>query len=197
MNVATIALTYEEIMDLIEELDGKCSAEELHGVAAGQIAVGANNSSEDWLKMAVEFIDAVEPMTAVIKLELCGIYDNLVAALQDTDLSFQLLLPDDDSSVEFRATALGKWCQGFLVGFGTSGMKRHQLSEELEEALHDIAAISQVGSEEDDSEESEQNFVTLTEYVRMAVLNIYLEMAQNNRQAGKHSAQDPGTHQLH
>ncbi len=191
------AIIYDDVVDLVEELDANCTAEELHGMAAGQIAAAKVNSDEAWLKTSAEFMDIDDSFCpAVARRELIALYRQLEVALKDPDLGFCLLLPSDDKEpVAVRAVALGRWCQGFLVGFGMAGVNRDMLGEELAGALKDIAAISQVRPDEADSEENEKSFVSLTEYVRIVVLNIFVLMIEKSRHASNSSGGETG--QIH
>jgi uncharacterized protein YgfB (UPF0149 family) len=97
--------------------------------------------------------------------------------LQDEELTFYLLLPDEDDELGDRAAELGSWCQGFLHGFAVAEkVSGRSLSgkEEVQEILSDFAAVAEIDSDdEDDSEEAENDFMQLTEYVRMASLTLY------------------------
>lgn len=90
-------------------------------------------------------------------------------ALADENLSFQLLLPEDDAPLEDRADGLARFCGAFLSGFGLSG---GQLDAEDREAMEDLAAIAQLSDQLDDDEENAQNLETLIEHVRIVVLNL-------------------------
>lgn len=169
-------LTYDDISDLIEELSGKCTSEELHGVVSGQIAAGQALSDRDWLKGLLEFIDAEEKPSTIINRELKELVENVQNAMSDPELGFQLMLPQDEEPLRERAKGLGCWCQGFLAGFGLATTKsREDIGDEVEEILSDLASISQVDIEDEETEANEENFFVLVEYVRMAALNIYME----------------------
>ena len=97
-----------------------------------------------------------------------------LTALQSGELDFQLLLPEDDDSLLDRVDHLGRWCQGFLTGFGLAGSAL-KIDEELAEGLRDIAAIAQVGANEDDAalDSSENDFFSICEYVRLLAVEIF------------------------
>jgi uncharacterized protein YgfB (UPF0149 family) len=90
-----------------------------------------------------------------------------------------LLLPDDEFDLDQRIASLGQWCQGFLTGFAMAGKQQvdgaKTYSEELTEAISDIAAIAQVSADEGDDEEGEQDYFAVCEYVRVAAMTIYVE----------------------
>ena len=44
--------------------------------------------------------------------------------MNNSDVEFELMLPDDDESLEARVEALGTWCQGFVYGLAAGGVKQ-------------------------------------------------------------------------
>jgi hypothetical protein len=85
-----------------------------------------------------------------------------------------MLLPDDDVDIGERAGSLGRWCLGFLTGFGAA---RGKLSGDGRETLEDLEKISQIDDEGlEADEDSEQDMMQLVEYVRMAAIMLYTEV---------------------
>src|SRR5690606_26477934 len=84
-------------------------------------------------------------------------------------------LPDDDSDISERVAALSQWCHGFLTGFGSAGAK-DELSEDARDTLQDLAALVQITA--DDEDDSEADYMEVTEYVRMAAASLYYEFAE-------------------
>ncbi|MBU2967154.1 UPF0149 family protein [Amphritea sp. 2_MG-2023] len=168
---------YYEICDvLIAEDSMTSSAAELHGLLCGYLAAGARFSHDAWLKLAMELTDITEFRHESSKLAFTDLYDGVVAQLEQSDFSFQLLLPDDDLSMAERAEALGCWCQGYLSGFGLQGGHTNEsLSSELKEALADMAQIAQIELEPDADEDNEADLMELQEYVRISSMMIYGE----------------------
>ncbi len=90
------------------------------------------------------------------------------------------MLPPDSAGIEEKVEALSLWCQGFLAGLGDAGLNDDMsLSEDLVEALRDLAAIAQVGVEGETGEEAgeeESDLVELQEYVRVAAILVFTEL---------------------
>jgi uncharacterized protein YgfB (UPF0149 family) len=108
------------------------------------------------------------------------LYSVTAAALRDDDFIFHPLLPDDDEEIALRTAALASWCEGFLAGFAyrvaaldaPGGLQ----SGEIGEVLRDIAAMAQAeAGDYDDEEDAENNFSELVEYLRVAVMNVFLD----------------------
>jgi uncharacterized protein YgfB (UPF0149 family) len=89
-----------------------------------------------------------------------------------------------------RVAALAQWCEGFLTGFGTgsAGVKDAELAPALQEAIADLAAVSQVDVPEGDGEEEEALLSQVTEHCRMAALMVFTEWQLKARQPEKQSA---------
>ncbi len=65
-----------------------------------------------------------------------------------------------------RLFALGRWCEGFMLGFAAGcSASGHPLPEDAREILADFARIAEVAA--DDVEDSEADYMEVTEYVRV------------------------------
>lgn len=151
---------------------------ELHGGLCGRLATGARLAPEEWLGIALEQM-GLPTEAAAEQPELAGfmaeVQDEALARLKAADLSFSLLLPDDDYSLEQRVQSLAAWVQGFLEGMAvTAGARLGEAPDEIRELIEDMVAISQV-EEDAASEEAEFQLHDLTEYVRMGVLSVFTE----------------------
>ncbi|MGI9296143.1 MAG: UPF0149 family protein [Pseudomonadales bacterium] len=176
-------LYYDELADLIDELGGISSAAEIHGVACGGLAAGANWDAAAWVSNSLTYMDASEkePST-VARAELVAVKDQAHAALTDAELGFNMLLPADDTGLPQRAEALGQWCMGFLSGFALAGKDVDDDvpgAKEVAEIFRDFAAIANVALDEEsiDADASEHDFMQLTEYVRVAALTVFAQCA--------------------
>lgn len=177
-------LYYDELADLINELGGLSSAAEIHGVACGGLAAGADWDAATWVSNSLTYMDAneKEPST-VARAELVAVKEQAHAALTDAELGFSMLLPADDESLPQRAEALGQWCMGFLSGFALAGKDVDNDvpgAKEVAEIFRDFAAIANVALDEEsiNADASEHDFMQLTEYVRVAALTVFAECAQ-------------------
>ncbi len=98
--------------------------------------------------------------------------------LDDPELGFAPLLPDEEASIEERSAALREWVQGFLYGLGLGGLKEFdQLSEQAREFSRDLLQIGNLEVADEESEESEKALFEIVEYVRMGVLVLRDELS--------------------
>ena len=86
------------------------------------------------------------------------------------------MLPDDDELFEIRLMSVGKWAAGFLTGFTQAVAAADAGGEPVDpntaEALKDFAAIAQIDSSEEESDDGDRELEELVEYLRIAALNI-------------------------
>jgi len=148
---------------------------ELHGLLLGRSCAGAGFDAETWLSDAVELLGA-EPDEPV-RQALIGLQEMVKGELAGDDITIVLLLPSDEASLTERALALGQWCQSFLTGFGLVAGDR-ALSGEAMEVLQDLAAIAQIQDSLDESEDGENDYMEVTEYLRVAPLLLFTECAK-------------------
>lgn len=170
-------LEYFELSKLFENVEAKVCAAECHGFLCGQVCVSSYPLEELWQ----EFIDVqvnndaqIHDCYQEIRLLLADIVDNI----QYPDMDFQLMLPDEDSSMVDRTNALAEWCHGFLNGYGVgAGQLESPLKEDCQEVLEDFTKICRIGIDEDIDEEDEQAMMELIEYVRMGTIMIYEDIS--------------------
>jgi uncharacterized protein YgfB (UPF0149 family) len=161
------APSFEQIHALLQNYGALQSAAELHGFLAGQLAAGKRLSRSEWLRAANEAADLSRNPDEIAGDNLYELYRSTLSALQSGDLSFHPLLPDDDAALADRVDGLGQWCQGF--------------DQDLAEALRDLSAIAQVGTGDEDDENSESDLFSICEYVRLTAVEIF---SQYNSEPG-------------
>ena len=147
---------------------------EVHGLVTGLLAAGSKMKAPLVLDTLAEWLEtSIEGAEQAVLLQL---YEEIVVSLQDAELSFEPLLPDDDDPVAERTLALGQWCSGFLAGFGLAGrFGDADLGEDLRELLSDLGKIAALDDEIPDDEDNETDLVEIVEYVRMSAMLIFTE----------------------
>lgn len=152
---------------------------ELHGVLCGRLAAGSRIKEPDWLSMVCEHMGLPESAaddSDDLAPFMNKAYEQTLALLKSTDMSFHPLLPDDDYAIEQRLEALVAWVRGFLEGMALSaGEALGQAPDEIRELIEDMVAISQLADDEEASDESEQQLLEITEYIRLGALAVFTE----------------------
>jgi uncharacterized protein YgfB (UPF0149 family) len=169
-------LDFDEYADLLLEQGLQLSPAELHGGICA-VLVGATERQPDYCLAAVG-----QALEIDIRGQLAESSLRLIAASEramgDESFEFHLFLPDDETGIEVRVQALGDWCRGFIAAYALVLVEPEGagLGEEVAEILKDISAIAEVGfTDEEDEEEAEHNYFDITEYLRFAVLNLFLD----------------------
>jgi uncharacterized protein len=173
-----------QLEDLLFNVDAAQGAVEAHGALCGMLcAQGATEASQWMLSVLGEHEESSKALQqAGKKLQL--IYQITMEQMNAIDADFELMLPDDDETLDTRVEALGMWCQGFVYGLAMGGIKEDTvLPEDSKEIIKDILEISRAGYVVDseaelaaDEEDDEVSFMEVCEYVRMGVLLIYEEL---------------------
>ena len=188
---------FDEFADYLLDQGLQASPSQLHGCLSGLLSAGASQEAEYGL----------DALSQSLNLNLHGelasrsmqLYKVTAEALQDDEFSFHPLLPDDEEDIVARTAALGVWCEGFLAGFAyrlagdetVSG----SLSDEAAEVLRDIAAMAQAEAGPDETDDdAEENFSELVEYLRVAVVNIFMDSSAAVSQRALSSETAPRLH---
>ena len=75
--------------------------------------------------------------------------------------------------------------RGFLEGMALSaGASLGEAPEEIREVIEDMVAISQLSEDEEPDDESEQQLLEITEYVRLGALAVFTEFNEPEKPAG-------------
>lgn len=169
---------FDDFADHLLEQGVQISPAQLHGCVSGLLSAGAPAEPEYGLDALEQSLDL--RLHGEFADRAMQLYAFTALALQDEAFNFQPLLPDDDEELAVRTTALASWCEGFLAGFSyrvtAADSGTGALSQDAGEVLTDIAAMAQAVAAEDEGEDAaEDSFIELVEYLRVAVVNIYLD----------------------
>jgi len=169
--------------------DAAVQAAEAHGVLAGMMCAAGEAGLAEWWSHIREDESQVAAPGPVREL-----HAETVASLADVTGTFDLMLPDDEESLEERAEALHDWCQGFLYGYGVAGGRDPgQLPEEAAEVLRDIGQFAQTNFDlGDDAEEDELAYSDLVEYLRVGVLLLHESLHPRSDAPSSAGADDEG-----
>ena len=169
-------INYQDISDALERFGVAADAAECHGSVTATACLSGDNGFSLWLDSYLEGLQSkVDEGDALAKETfetLRQLYLSICQQLQNGDFDYALLLPDDDVDLEIRTEAMAHWCQGFLMGLRYVGVTDlSKFSGELGEIIDDISEISQVTTGQlDYSEEEEQSYTELVEYLRVGVM---------------------------
>ena len=170
-------LELDYVVALFERQDIFAHPSELHGAITGMVAGGIRDDESQWLGPLADFyhqgVDFPELVLEVIR----QMYGVIKASFNADDMSFALMLPDDDAPLSERSAAIGAWTQGFLLGMGCNKGVLKNASDDINEVIQDFAQISKVASDIDENEENEAAYCEIYEYVRISAVMCYGELA--------------------
>jgi len=146
---------------------------ECHGVACGLLCRLPDASLDAFIGL-LDMLELVNTPGTGLKMSLEELLNSTRLQLADEDMGLSLWLPNDDEMLEERTMALSQWCSGFLAGLGSSGGDTLKgLSDDASDALKDLQQISTAEvANTDESEEDENAFVEIVEYIRVVILMI-------------------------
>lgn len=150
------------------------SPSELHGSLCGFLCAGGEPLPQHWLEQLQIQPAALEDET---RDRLEALRRSATVLLDDPQMRFQPLLPDDDTAMATRVDALVQWCQSFLGGFGLAGGSDQDGSATRREALQDLQRIAGFTYEAGETEEDETALAEIVEFVRVAALMLRQEAA--------------------
>ena len=192
-----VVFDFDELADHLLDQGVLASPSQLHGCLCGLLGAGAPAQPEyglDGLAQALDLELHGELANCIMQL-----YTVTEAALQDEEFTFYPLLPDEEEEIALRTAALASWCDGFLAGFAYATAAQDKnggaLSLESGEVLKDIAAMAQAEPAEDESEEeAEDSYIELVEYLRVAVVNVFMDSLATPRDLDISSAKGRPLH---
>ena len=163
----------------LHKLDTEITPGEVHGTLCGLLCANGNAEVDVWQQalwpnrpdgdlLAAEAQEVFKQTHAITRRQL-----------NDPACEFQMLLPDDNDSLDMRVNALGDWCQGYLIGLSLGGITDFApLPEDAREITKDLLEIARAGTsyELEGSEEDENAYAELVEYLRVGVLLINEEL---------------------
>ena len=181
--------TYQDVTQALRRVDIASDAAECQGAMCAVICFAGKDGFPLWLGAHLPEVESGKMSGDALATETAQITDNLyqhiLQQLHAGELQFQLLLPDDDVDLELRSQAMVHWCQGFLLGLGYVGISDTQRFQgDLAEIINDITEISQMTiGELDYSEEEEQSYAELVEYLRVGVMLLWETLRAQQTQA--------------
>lgn len=157
-------------------VQGKLEASELaecHGVACGLLSRDTEATLDAFIAL-LELLELVKTPEYNFKLSLEELLGSTRSQLADEDMGLSLWLPGDDETLEDRTYALGPWCNGYLAGLGAGGKGLlSALSDDANEAMKDLQQIATADvTDTSESEEDENAYSEIVEYIRVVVLMI-------------------------
>lgn len=168
---------YDKMNQLFKQAQAPVEAADVHGIIAGTICAGGSLNVTAMLDAAADIPEGDHPVIKATRKAMMDIYDFSARQLYDASFEFDLLLPHEDEVISQRSRALSQWCQGFLYGFGLSGLELEDAnSQDGIDALECIVEIAKLEYHDvEATEKNERTLFDLEEFVKVSVMIIYNE----------------------
>jgi len=168
---------FDTLQAALERVHAETGAAEGHGALCGMLSLNNSIDVRSWIDTMLEQGDPNDALVRDARQLLLSLYEETQRELNDSNLEFVLLLPDDDEALEYRVRALADWCRGFLYGLALAGYRADgAVPEDTADFVNDLNEIAQASFEVTPGNEDETAFAEVSEYVRMGVLLVSEEM---------------------
>ena len=174
-------MDFEKLDSLRKSASIDMKLPEAHGGICSQICFD-NDYFEEFVPLdQSDDVASVSVQIGAYRKALLKIIDENAKTLKDGDLDFELIIPDENYTIQERAESLSIWCQGFIDGvsflLSEQGLKIDQSeNKESFEIIEDFTQISTLDSHSINEEVDEElALMELIEFVRLSVQMIYDE----------------------
>ncbi len=151
------------------------TAAEIHGTVVGAIANHMKSGiTPDLLKLIEPEADAQDGRFSQLTELLYDLYRENSEYLLESKEDFELVLPDEDSSLDERTEGVASWAKGYLLGLlYNSAFSLDQIPESGPEIVRDIMQISEAAAGADSEKEEDWALAELQEYLKVGVQLIF------------------------
>lgn len=171
-------MTHQQLLQVLNEHDFTATASELHGLLTGLVAGGMFKGSEDYLVHMADLFNNGLAVKGTLKAASDEFTNLIFDQLASEDMSFEILLLDDDETLSEQAEELINWVQYFLVGFGLNQRDIKMASNDVKEIIEDFTNITRMDSELEDSNDNQADFYEVVEFVRVSAVLIHQEFGK-------------------
>ena len=171
----------EVLNDALRRCGSSWSAEQAHGLPCSRISVLGTGAAAEWLRTVLEDGDSADALARECAAMLEELFTETHKQLTDRQSEFVPLLPDDDEAAEVRAAGLAQWSEGFLHGLvsdvRSEALKAQLADEPLCDIIRDLLEMTRASADDDD-DETDEAYIELVEYLRVAVQLTYEVLAE-------------------
>ena len=158
---------YQQVADAISLCGDELLPSEWQGLILGSICYHLKTGIEPNLGTlmfdAKNKSEGIQPLLELTYSTYRAVMEELLSA---EDI-LELMMPDDDESIEFRTEAVASWCQGYTLGLlQNEKFSIDQLPPDAAEFTRDVMDISQASLGED-GQENERALMEVVEFLRV------------------------------
>ncbi len=172
-------MDYQQLYQRTRSIGLDTGPSENHGIFCGLLCGGHPDAETLWVSELLQDCDPLDLRVRDCAEGFRALAEETREDIERPGLGFKPCLPGDTNPMVDRASSLRDWCQGFLYSLALSGTHEHHLSEITMEALGDLSHIAQLDDQAlSGSEQEEDAYSELTEFVWVAAMLIYEERAR-------------------
>jgi uncharacterized protein YgfB (UPF0149 family) len=170
-------IEYQHLSMLLTQVGFDDETSGYHGALCGALCVKGAQDID-----VVQLLDAGNdrPLSPDVQAQqvLARLREQALLSLQDGEVGFKPLLPDDEAELPVRIAALVAWCEGFLFGLSSRpNLDFKSCSEEAREIIEDFAQFTRASIDGSDNVELEETaYAELVEYIRVGAQLIYMDL---------------------
>lgn len=171
---------HEEVERRLASADLELSGAEVHGLLCGLLCGAVADADALWFAELFPQAEEGDLLLEECRRTLLRLHDQTLASMKEPGMGFALLLPSDQKPIRLRASGVRDWCQGFLYGLGLAGaVDDSTFSQSTRESLIDISEIARMNVDDlkDSDDEEEEALMQITEFLRVAAMLVYDDLA--------------------
>lgn len=172
-------LIFAEIEQILEDHKLAIDPAYFHGMLAGLICAGVEDDDiDDWLPALFSNRFMAQDDYQKFSDNVLGAFHSVQTELNQDGFGFQILLPDDEASLEHRVGMMGSWCRGYLVALvDYAETAIEALPNDCAEFVDDLTGISDIEIDDDEPQDTlDESFMLLEEHIRVGVQLVYEHM---------------------
>ena len=173
-------IDYDEVNAELMAVRAGVRASECHGFLCGYFCASNSIAADSWQDNLLAGIDDAADLEDCFNI-LSRLANQVSEQIPAEEIAFNIFLPDDETAISERSSALAEWCAGFISGVGIGGLsERSQLPEECNEFIKDVVSLSRMETVLEDSENAENDLFEIIEYLRVGVIMLHQECHSAN-----------------
>ncbi len=167
---------YISLDEVLNKVKSHILAAESHGLLCGMLCADKKTNKAHWISITLEDAELKGEDARNCLILLDKLFNITEVQLKDQEFGFELFLPLEQAQLGERAIAIGKWCQGFLLGIVQNkefSGKGGEYPIEVQEVIRDFSEITKIDEQVENIEEEEFAFCELEEFVKVGGLLAY------------------------
>ena len=172
--------------DVLNEALKRCgaswSAAQTHGLQSSRLAVIGTRGLADSNGQVLDGVNTITEFRKECEDMLGMLWQTTHKAFSERLSAFEPLLPDESDRADVRTEGLAHWCEGYLHGL-VSGehdamLKERLAADPVADVIKDMLQITRATVDNGEDEGSEEAYVEIVEYLRVAAQLVYEELAE-------------------